>query len=315
MAPLDPRARRLLDLLAASAQESGGPETAEQRRASLAQLAELAADRDALAVEAADASIPGGDGASLRVRSYRPRDQASGPGGLIVYVHGGGWVGGDLETHDGVCRAIANASQCAVLAVDYRRAPEHPAPAALNDVAAALAWAHEHAAELGGDSSLIGLAGDSAGGNIAAAACLAVRAHGGTGIALLVLICPILEIAPSQPSRQAFGAGYFLDPARFAQDAADYAAGMNPGDQRLSPLRAADLTGLPTTFIHVAEYDPFRDEGLAFAARLRQCGTQANVHVHPGMIHYFYALPRMIPYACTALARIGADIATALRAG
>ena len=307
---LDPRARRLLDLLAASAQAPSRPETAEQRRSGLCQLATLAADRAPPAVKATEMVIPGGDGAPLRLRGYRPPAQAGGPGGLIVYVHGGGWVGGDLETHDGVCQSIASASQCAVLAVDYRRPPEHPCPAAIDDVLAALLWVADHAAIFGADPALVALAGDSAGANIAAAACLTARKA--PAIALLVLICPILEIVPTRPSRRAFGEGFFLDPVRFAQDAADYAPGTAHDDPRVSPLCAKDLGGLPSTLIHVAEYDPFRDEGLVLAARLRQHGTPATAHVHAGMIHYFYGLPGIIPYARTALAQIGTDIRSAL---
>jgi acetyl esterase/lipase len=310
--PLDPRARRLLDLLAASAEGPSGPETAQQRRAGLRQLAELAGEGEVFAIQADDLCIPGGDGEPLGLRHYAPAFQPSGSGGLLVYIHGGGFVGGDLETHDGVCRAIASASQCAVLAVDYRRPPEHPFPAAVEDALAALSWAADHAAELGVHPGRLGLAGDSAGGNIAAAACLLARARGGPAIALQVLICPILEIAPRQPSRTAFREGFFLNPARFAQDVADYAPGQTEyDDPQLSPLCAADLGDLPPTLVHVAEYDPFRDEGLAFAERLRQHGTPAVAQLHPGMIHYFYALPRMIPYARTALEQIGADIRSA----
>ena len=303
---LDPRARRLLDMLAASAPGAGlACESPQQRRLGLRRLSELAADpAPSAGVEAL--SCPGQDGSRIPLRRYLP---AESEGGAIVYVHGGGWVAGDLDTHDSVCRALAGSSRCVVFAVDYRQPPEHPFPAAIIDVFTALTWVYAHADDLGVDRAKLAVAGDSAGGNIAAAACLMARDAGAPPIALQLLICPILEIAPSTASRRQFRDGFFLDPARFDQDVADYAPAGTALDQPwLSPLRAPDLTGLPAAHIHVAGCDPFRDEGLAYAEQLRQVGTPCRTQLHAGMIHYFYALPRMIPYALTALDEIGAGV-------
>ena len=273
------------------------------RRLALRRLAEVAGGRGPDLARVQDLDRPG-DTPGLRI-PLRRYDPGAGTAGLVVYAHGGGWVAGDLETHDVVCRLLAEASGCVVLAVDYRRPPEHPAPAAVDDVLAVARWV--------GQTGPLILAGDSAGANIVAAACLQARGDRALAIRLQVLICPILEIAPSQPSRTAFAQGFFIDPAQFAADAADYAgASAALDDPRLSPLRAPDLSGSPPTLIHVAEFDPFRDEGLAYAQRLRQSGAQAWDRTHPGMIHYFYALPRAIPYARQALQAIGREMRSAL---
>jgi acetyl esterase/lipase len=311
--PLDPGAARLLRMLASATAVAAEPPSPEARRRALRDLAAVADDPSTEGTETESLRLEG-VGGGLAARLYRPL-AGEGARGLVVYLHGGGWVSGDLETHAGVCRALAQGSGACVLAVDYRRPPEHRFPTAVEDAAAAVLWAHASARGLGADPDRLVLAGDSAGGNIAAAATGLLAARQAMPLQLLVLICPILELAPLHPSRQAFAEGYFIDPARVAEDAQMYLEDLDQAANPLaSPLRIPDLSGFPPVRLHLAEFDPFRDEGLAFADRLAGAGVLASAKVHPGMIHYFYALARAIPKARTILAEIGAEIGEALGA-
>ena len=307
---LHPDARRFLGLMARAGAAGPATSDAAMRRDSLRSLAELTgtgshAEIGAEALVYADAAAGPGHAPRLDLRLYRPA--AGGGRGLVLYVHGGGWVAGDLDTHDGVCRALAASSGCAVLAIDYRRPPEHPYPAAVLDVADVAAWCAHRAEALGFDADKLALAGDSAGAHIACAAAFGLE--GRVRLAQLVLLCPILDPEGAHPSRQAFAEGYFISPDQLARDFEAYAGG---AADLASPLGRADLSGLPPTLLHLAEYDPFRDEGLAFEARLKAAGVSASATVYPGMIHYFYALPRVIGPAGPILAGVGAQIAAAL---
>ena len=312
---IDPHARRLLDLLAA-ARSDGGPgrdgPSVERRRQAVRDLARLGADPPLRLARIDELDCRGETpGSSFRLRRYVPPQRGS---GALVYVHGGGWVAGDLDTHDGVCRALALASGRLTVAVDYRRPPEHRCPAALIDVLGAVAFVRAQADAWGVDPETLVLAGDSAGGNIVAGACLLARDRGEPAVALQVLICPILDLSGSRPSRSLYAEGYFLDRAQFVRDLTDYTGGVGANEALSSPLAAPDLRGLPPAHVHVAEFDPFRDEGLAYAERLGESGVEARSRVHRAMIHYFYALPRIIPYARSALAEIGAGLGQALEA-
>jgi acetyl esterase/lipase len=303
---LDRRAQRLLDMLAASG--PGADASPAERRAALETLAEAADEASAPALT--EARTIDGLGGPLAARLYRPPDAAPSPPPALVFFHGGGWVAGGLATHDGLCRRLCAASGASVLAVDYRLAPEHPFPAAYDDALTATRWTFAHAAELGFDPRRIAIGGDSVGAGLAAAVAQVARE---LPIAAQLLICPILDVATVTPSREAFASGYFLSEAAFAQDLADYAGpGVSPDDPRLSPGRAEDLTGLAPALIHTAEYDPFRDGGEAYGARLRSAGVPATAHRHAGMIHYFYALARAIPYAAPAAEQIGRELRAAL---
>ena len=301
--PLDPRAERLLRMLSASAQDPQA-ETVEDRRRGLSSLTEMVGGASPEVAAVDMLACPGSvSGRLIPIRRYRPENAAP---GAMLYLHGGGWVAGSLDTHDGVCRRLANASGRTVFAVDYRLAPEHPFPAGLEDAIAAIRWLQDEAATLDVAGDLV-VAGDSAGGTLATAACLALP--GARKPALLLLICPILDIATESASRRDFAEGYFLSQATLARDLADYIpAGADLSDPRLSPLHAMDLSALPPTLVQVAEFDPFRDEGLALVARLQAAGRPVTGALQPGMIHYFYAMPGAIPYADKALAEIGAAV-------
>jgi acetyl esterase len=305
--PLDRRAGRLLAMLAATEGAPQALETPAARRQALRSLAEMADDSRAAAdVRDLRCRGPGGE---IGLRAYAPpgAGQMILPG--LVFLHGGGWVAGDLATHDGLCRRLALAADARVIAVDYRRAPEHPFPAAFEDALAAVRWVAAHAGALGVDAARLAIGGDSVGGGLAAAVTQAVRDAGAPRLALQVLICPILDVARAAGSRVAYGDGYFISRAAFARDLAAYLPPRSGADDpRLSPLRAADLARLPPAIVHTAEFDPFRDEGEAYAERLRAAGVPVRQARHAGQIHYFYAMAQAIPAAHAAAAKIGAQM-------
>jgi acetyl esterase len=300
---LDRGAQRFLKMLSASA--SAGGRTAADRRRSLEALAELAEETPPDPMEVRDLTLPGELGLPLRL--YRPDALRS--LGCLVFFHGGGWVAGGCTTHDGVCRRLAAAAGVRVLAVGYRLAPEHRFPAAVDDALSAVRWAADHADTLGFDPQRMAVGGDSAGAGLAA---VVAQSSGRPPIAAQLLICPILDVARESASRRAFAHGYFLEAATLEADLVDYCPGVGRADARISPLLAPTLGELPTTLIHAAEYDPFRDEAIAYAERLTEAGLEAHLTIWPGLIHYFYALPRLIPAALPALAAIGEELAAAL---
>ena len=306
--PLDPRVRRFLDKLAAAGAASALAQSVEERRRSLVQLLSFGGPAKPVG-HVEERSFAGPQG-PLRVRIYTPAgagDQRRLPG--LVYFHGGGFVGGNLDTHDGICRALTRSSGCRLLSVDYRLAPEHPFPAAIDDGLAATAWVAAHAAELGLDPDRIGVCGDSAGATLAAVVCQAAAAAGGPHLACQFLLCPIMDYAAESESRRSLAEGYLVDRATLEHDLRHYLPpGVDRADPRVSPLRAAQLRGLPPTCVHTAEYDPLRDEGAAYAERLRAAGVSSTYRSHPGMIHLFYGLGAIVPYAETAFELMGEDI-------
>jgi acetyl esterase len=310
--PLDPRAKRFLDTLAAMNPPSALSLTVSERRSALAHL--LSFSGQAEAVEAIrNLTLPGPAGA-LVVRVYTPAGIQVVellPG--LIYFHGGGLVAGTLDTHDPICRALANASGCRVLSVDYRVAPEHLFPAAIADGCAATAWIAAHTGELGIDPKRLGVCGDSAGATLAAVVCQMISASRQVHLALQFLLCPIMDFAAESASRRDFACGYLVDRDTLEHDLKHYlAADTDRADPRVSPLRAADVRYLPPTVIHTAEFDPLRDEGHAYADRLQEAGVRTLYRCHPGMIHLFYGMGGLIPYAGVAFTLMGADIRSLL---
>lgn len=298
----------------------GGQFDLRQRREAFRDLMRLS-QAGSPVLDVADRTLPGPAG-PLAVRVYTPAHSlpdATLPG--LLYLHGGGFVCGDLDTHDALCRNLCDSSGCRLVAVDYRRAPEHPFPAAVEDAYAATAWMIGQAHALRLDPARIAIAGDSAGATLAAVVCQRVSRTHPRALALQLLLCPILDwsLAWSRDgmedsnSRRQFGRGYLLDRDAIARELACYlAAGHDPRDPRVSPLRAADLGGQPPTHIHTAEYDPLRDDGRAYAERLRAASVAVSHTCHAGMIHLFYGFGRLVPYARAALGRIGGDVRAAL---
>jgi len=285
--------------------------TVTRRRAALERLLALGGEPETVA-RIEKQSLPGPAG-PLRAWVYTPAGAQRGVLPGLVYFHGGGFVAGSLETHDGICRALTNASGCRVVALDYRLGPEAPFPAAVLDACAATRWTADFAVQLGINARLIGVCGDSAGATLAAVVAQTFVAEHGPPLALQFLLCPILDYGAETATRAAFGCGYLLDREVLQHDLRHYMGeSVDATDPRISPLRAQHLEGLPTACIHTAEYDPLRDEGACYADRLERAGVRVNYRCHPGMIHLFYGLQALIPYAATAYRLIGADIRAVL---
>jgi acetyl esterase len=305
---LDPGAAALLQQMA----QTGAPPihqllVPEARR--MMQMMVAAAPRPQVG-RVEDRAIPGPAG-EIPVRIYWPRSGQR--VGLVVYYHGGGWVLGDLETHDATCRRLANASDCIVVAVDYRLAPEHKFPAAVEDCYAAALWAAENAASLGVDAARVAVAGDSAGGNLAAVVSLLAKQRGGPPLAHQALIYPVTDFDFQRPSYQENAEGYLLTRQAmewfWRQYLNDDAEGADP---LASPLRAPDLRGLPPATVITAEYDPLRDEGEVYAERLAQAGVPTTCVRYLGQIHGFISLEHLLPAGRQALLALGATLRAAL---
>jgi acetyl esterase/lipase len=311
--PLDPRAQRLLTMIAAAAApaERQRPTPAERRR-SLAKLMQFArADMGAVATR--DGSFPGPAG-ELCYRLYAPLDRAQEILSGFVFFHGGGMVAGSIETHDRVAAALALATGLRLVSIDYRLAPEHKFPAAVEDAIAAVDFVASNAASLGLDASRLVVGGDSAGATLAAVVCQHALRNGGPTIAAQCLICPVLDFAKPSPSREAFADDPLIDRITLDADLSDYLPeGADLADPRISPLRAVDLSGLPAAIIHTAEFDPMRDEGNAYAERLAAAGVVVDHACHDGMVHNFHAMGAILPQAAAVLALIGQQVRHLLR--
>lgn len=329
-ARLAPEARPLVDALTAFFPDIGGTVTdaAEARRV----LA--AAPASPFPVPAvglvADRLVPGPEGApELPVRVYLPEvldgggaKAPPGPRPTVVFFHGGGWTLCDPDTYDATARGLCRGARAAVVSVDYRLAPEHPFPAAVDDAYAAVVWAAGHRGELGGAAGPLVVVGDSAGGNLATVSALRARDHDGPGIALQVLIYPSVDArerprpAPGGGSPDAAAPDSFLTPAHCRWFREQYLgaylrAGGDPADPRVSPL-LADLTGLPPARIVTAGFDPLREEGRAYAARLRDAGVAVTEHHFPAMFHGFFGFPSLLADARTAQEAVTEAIASTM---
>jgi acetyl esterase len=252
-------------------------------------------------------------GSSLPMRLYRP-SAGPGPAPALVYLHGGGWVVGDLDTHDVLCRELAAQSGCVVVSVDYRLGPEAPFPAAIDDAVAALRWVREQAGALGLDPARLAIGGDSAGGNLAAAACLVLRDAGDlAGLRFQLLIYPATDMRATAPSHQSNGQGYLLTAETIAYyrghympDPADYT------DHRASPLLHPELGGLPPALVLTAGFDPLRDEGRAYADALSAAGTPAQMICFERQIHGFITMGKVLDEARTAVGLCALALRSAL---
>jgi acetyl esterase len=261
--------------------------TPEQARAEHLESAPIVTGRRRPMRAVAALRIPGPAGeipARLYVSNATPED----PGPLIVYYHGGGWVVGDLVTHDGVCRFLAANTGFRVLSIDYRLAPEHPFPAPVEDAVAAFEWAAANAARFGADPTRIAVAGDSAGANLSAAVCLHVRDHGGARPAMQMLLYPPTDVVGEMESRRTFAEGFLLTKKDMEWFEAHYLPdGCEADDRRASMMRAADLSDLPLAYVATAGFDPLRDEGERYAERMREAGVTVVLRRHPSLIHGF----------------------------
>jgi acetyl esterase len=253
----------------------------------------------------AERGVPGPAG-EIPVRLYTPF--GVGPFPLTVYFHGGGFVIGDLDTHDAACRHLCLASNSIVMAVHYRLAPEHRFPAAPDDCLAATRWAGEHAAEIGADRRRIAVSGDSAGGNLAAVVSLRIRDEGGPKLCGQLLNCPVTDYDMSLPSYRDNAEGYFLTLETMRWFENHY---LNEAEHRrhphAAPLRAKDFAGLPPAYVLTAFYDPLRDEGEAYADKLAAAGVAVVKKRYSNMIHAFPGVAlNLVPEAAEELAAMGA---------
>ena len=307
--PLDRHARRFLDMLEAAGQTAGRYDDVEDRRQALISLADVVDPPGEVQIGGVHDELMDVDDGHIVLRIYSPlgKPERVLPG--MVFFHGGGWVAGGFDTHDGFCRRLSNETGCRVIAVGYRLAPEHPFPTGLLDCFDALIHVACYPRMFGIDPARLGVAGDSAGGGLAAAVTRMARDADGPALAFQLLICPILDICGEAASRRELHEGYFLDRQTLLRDLELYLPPKaDLSDPRLSPLLACDIAGLPPAYIHTGQFDPFGDEGEAYAAKLMLAGVDVHGVTHPGMIHYFYCMPRMIPYANQAAAMIGAEI-------
>jgi acetyl esterase len=308
---LDPQVKTLLDQLASL----GGPPISElgvdEARALLESLNALAGPAPEVAkVEDRTFAGPAGD---VQVRIYRPTDDPS-PQPVLVWFHGGGWVLGSIQAGDHTCRALANQAGVVVVSVEYRLAPEHPYPAGRDDCYAALVWVAAYAAELGIDRDRIAVGGDSAGGNLAAAVALMVRDRGGPALRFQLLVYPVTDALMSHRSVQENAEGYMLTADAMKWFVELYLdPGVDPRDPYVSPIYAADVSGLPPALVITAEFDPLRDEGEAYGKRLQAAGIAAKVSRYDGMIHGFFGMTAMIDAAQPAVDEAAHALREALR--
>ncbi len=306
--PLDPQAKALLDAMPPM------PDFSTLDLATIrAAMGQSPFDSGALPPLASveDRAIPGPAG-PLRVRVYAP--EGSGPRPGLVFFHGGGFVLCSLDTHDGQCRSLAHASGCVVVSVDYRLAPEHRFPAAPEDCWAATKWVAEQAADFGIDPARLAVGGDSAGGNLAAVTALMARDRGGPALRFQLMIYPVTDCSFETGSYRDNAEGYFLTTGMMRWFWEQYLVDPAQADEPYaSPLRARDLAGLPPGLCITAEYDPLRDEGEAYAERLRKAGVEVATSRYAGVFHGFFGMGAMLDPAGRAVAEAGSALRAALR--
>ncbi len=310
--PLDPLAKRLLTMMAAASSVDRKRPTPEERRQALAKLMQFARG-DVGDVAREDGALPGPAG-DIAYRLYAPsaaQGDVAAPG--FVFFHGGGLVAGSIETHDRIAAALAQATACRLISVDYRLAPEHKFPAAVEDAIAATQFVLSKAADLGIDARRLVVGGDSAGATLAAVVCQHAVRHAWPDIAAQCLICPVLDFEETSPSREQFAENHLIDRLTLQADLADYLPeGADLADPRISPLRGLHVAGLPPAIIHTAEYDPMRDEGNAYARKLLAAGVTVEHVCHESMIHNFHCLGAVLPQARLVLSQIGEQVRRAV---
>jgi len=311
--PLDPLVKAFLDRAAAIPRPKTWDVPPAVARQSFAGMMQITASKDVAVGRVENFSIPG-PGGPIRARSYAPI-AAVGPLPTLIYFHGGGFVAGSLESHDGLCRLFTAEGGFKVIAVDYRLAPEHPWPAAVDDAWAATQWVEQNAASLGVDAGRIAVGGDSAGGMLAALVTHLAREKGGLKIAYQLLLFPNTQMDGETSSMNEFAVGYFLE-----RRAIDYfnSLYLPPGTDRsspkVSPLRAKDFGGLPPAYVMLAGFDPLHDEGMAYAEKLKAARVKVIVADYSDMVHGFIYFQTVLSQAHDAVAQAAKAVKTALDA-
>jgi acetyl esterase len=309
--PLDPQADAMLKQMEADGVPDISEMSVPQARMFLEQaFANMVPNPEPMA-EVRDFTVPGPAG-RLPVRLYKPEDSATPP--LVVFFHGGGWVIGSVESHDATCRALASASGCAVASVEYRLAPESSFPAAPEDCYAATKWLVENASSLGVDGDRVAVAGDSAGGNLAAVVALMARDRGGPKISYQVLIYPAVDVEGDYRSREENAEGYFLTVRAMRWFYGHYIQDESDAKNWLaSPLLADDHSGLPPAIIITAGYDPLRDEGEAYAQELREAGVEVKLSRYDSTIHGFASMIGALDDARKSIEEMGQELRAVLK--
>jgi acetyl esterase len=304
--PLHPQVKTAIEQMAAAGPPLHHLSPAEARKAIEAMRATKGEPEHVAKIDDRTFRGPAGN---LPMRIYTP--DGRGPFPVLVYFHGGGWVVGSIETVDASCRSLANLAGCIVVSADYRLAPEHKFPAAADDAYAAVRWAALHAASFHGDPSRMAVGGESAGANVAAVAALMAQERGSTPLVLQLLMYPVLDYSFDRPSHKENGEGYFLTTEMMQWFWRQYLNSDADGESHLaSPLRARFLSGVAPAAIFTAEFDPLRDEGAAYAARLREAGVAVTYKCCEGLIHGFMGMAKVVDPAKKALE----EAAVALRA-
>jgi len=272
----------------------------------------LGFDREQLA-EVRDLRCPGPEGRPVAARLYRP--QADKPPPLVMWAHGGSWVRVTVDLLDGYFRFLARHSGCAVLAVDYGLSPESQFPTAIEEVHAASVWARDHGAELGCDTGRLAIAGESSGGNLAAAVTLVARDRGQLQFDHQLLLVPVLDVRFESRSWRELGRDYLLTVGQLDWALGNYAPGADRSNPLLSPLCAESLAGLPPATVVVGEFDPLRDDGLSYAHRLRAAGVEARLIDVDGLIHHAIMAPKALPRGREAVTQVADALAAAFKTG
>jgi acetyl esterase len=314
--PLNPKIEQVLELVARANRPPYHTLTAQQARASYERSAPILEIPSAPMFAVEDLAVPTRDGLSIRVRLYQPTEPGwAEPAPALVYYHGGGFTVGSVDTHDALCRMFARDAQCAVISVDYRLAPEHKFPTAVNDAFDALKWLHANASLYGIDPARIAIGGDSAGGTLATVCAVLARDAALPKLALQLLIYPGTSAHQQSASHTRLAEGYLLTAETIQWFFEQYVR--DPGDRedwRFAPLDgtrdAPDFGGVAPVWLAIAEYDPLGDEGAAYAQKLRAAGNEVTLACYAGMIHEFFKMGAFVP----DVAQAHADAAKALRA-
>jgi acetyl esterase len=311
--PLDPLVKAFLDRAAQIPRPKTWEVAPAVARQSFAGMMQITGPKDVAVGKVENLTIPGPGGA-IRARCYTPIATV-GSLPTLIYFHGGGFVVGSLESHDGLCRLFTAEGGFKVIAVDYRLAPEHPWPAAVDDAWAATQWIEENAASIGVDAGRIAVGGESAGGMLAAIVTQLARDKGGLKIAYQMLLFPNTQIGGETSSMKEFAVGYFLERRAIEYFVSLYLPpGTDRGSPKVSPLHAKNFSGLPPAYVMLGGFDPLRDEGLAYADKLRAAGVKVTVANYPDMVHGFIYLQTVLPQARDAVADAAKAVKTALDA-
>lgn len=313
---LHPQSKALLDLVYRAEAVPFETMTLGQQRASAAAMQHAFRPPMPEVGSAEEGVLPRPDslGGPLRYRLYRPKEAHPDTRlPALIYVHGGGWTVGNIESYEVVCRELANGSGCAVLALAYRLAPEHPFPAAVEDVSHAVRWLSTHGASIGLDGSRLAIGGDSAGGNLSTVAALIARDEGISSLKLQLLVYPSTDQRGMTPSHTTYGDGYLLNQASIVRFQQCYLPREEDKlDWRASPILAPSLEGLPPVLMITASHDPLIDDCEAYARRLQASGVPVTYSRYEGMLHAFFTLGKFFPDANKAVAEAAEAIAKAL---